>query len=155
MQGYNTTKHFGELLGAYQLKDFHPAPLLGRKQERTTNSLSTSHSPCPTARNRFSCDLLFRLEAQDTESLPLFGVCIAGVGEQEFKKQFGSRETHFHRKTHWGLFYSQISPKAEIHKYAPLSLSNPNFLNWGISKIVLFAFSLSDQHRLWPLRSPS
>lgn len=108
---------------AYQLKDFHPAPLKAVSR-RKQQALSTSHSPCHTVGNRFSCDLLFRLEAQHTESLPFFGVCIAGVGEQEFKA-IRLKRNSFSPEDTLGLFYSQISPKAEIHKYAPSPFPTP------------------------------
>lgn len=77
-----------------------------------------SHSPGHTVRNHFSCDLLFKLEAQDTEPVSFFLDCMAGL-ETGIQRTTRHKRGWFPGSHSVGLFYSQIAyihtKKAEIH----------------------------------------
>lgn len=116
---YYTIKRLVEPLRALSSKGCPPHAPRWRKQKLP---LRASHSPCQTERNHFSCDLLLRLEAQDTKTLPFFLVCIADIGDRDSKKkkQFGQRNPFtgkhamvcsilkFHRKQNMHTFLLQL-----------------------------------------------
>lgn len=109
-----------ELLKAYPLKASHPASLQGSKQEKTKSSPSVSHSPRHTVGNHFSCDLLFRLEAQDTDTLPFSLVCIAGAGDRDSKNNSAQEKLIHWNETLWSVPVSNFT-ESRNSEYAPFS----------------------------------
>lgn len=129
---YYTIKRLVEPLRALSSKGCPPHAPQWRKQKLP---LRASHSPCQTERNHFSCDLLLRLEAQDTKTLPFFLVCIADIGDRDSKKKNNSaRETHSLENTLWSVLFSNFTES----RICTLFFSSSYFLNQGISKISLF-----------------